>query len=458
MSLTDANRLTFDDALFETMGRALATPVITQTVWRFPTPLDRGALELFHARLARGPLDRMLVRARTPGARDRWTPGGGSGAGPLLLDHDLDAVAPWLAAHARTPIDPTTGPTWSLAYATFRGGTSALSFVTSHVVADGGLKLLALEAAATGADLPVLPLDAVAGLPVTLRDDLADALRQLGAAARALPSLVRRPRSGGVPGKPDDAQPGQPGQPDQRAAPLPRSAGDDAEPWTPPVVILDGDHADWERRAAADGGSVNSLVLAVCAELAAATGRVGPGDTLTVASPVSTRGERDLRSNASTGVGIPVMLEADGAVASLAAVRAAAREAYAALGDETRPDPLAAARALLPLLPDGLIRRLAPRWPAPLVLASNLGTLSDALLCPAGRRATSALNRSITPPTTRGAARRTGAGLSAWWTSTGETATFCVAGADPDAFPDVGTLREHAERVLRRRGLAPTSW
>lgn len=121
-------------------------------------------------------------------------------------------------------------------------------------------------------------------------------------------------------------------------------------------------------------------------------------------------------------------------------------------------DPLAAARALLPLLPDALIRRLAPSWPAPLVLASNLGTLPAGVVAPIGVAATSVLNRSITPPTTRGAARRTGAGLSAWWGSTGTTATLCVAGADPDAFPDVSSLCDHLDAVLRRRGLAPTSW
>jgi len=239
----------------------------------------------------------------------------------------------------------------------------------------------------------------------------------------------------------------------------PIASDDDGLLWTPPVAVVDLPAADWQRAADVDGGTANVLLLAVCAELAASVGRADPGQTIRVASPVSTRTVGDLRSNASTGVSVPVALDGSGRVSSLADLRVSARTAYAALQDQNAADdPLAAARALLPLVPDALVRRLAPSWPAPLVLASNLGALSPTLVAPTGTPAGSVLNRSITPPTSRGAARRTRAGLSAWWGTAGPTATLCVAGADPDAFPDIDTLQAHLDRVLDRRGLHGISW
>jgi len=241
------------------------------------------------------------------------------------------------------------------------------------------------------------------------------------------------------------------------ATPALEPRADDDDLWTPPVVVLDIPLADWRRAADAEGGTPNALMLGLCAELAASLGRADAG-TINIASPVSTRTAGDLRSNASTGVSIPVTLDGGGR-ASLAEVRASARTAYAALAHRhLEDDPLTVARALLPLLPDALLRRLAPGWRRPAVLASNLGTLSDAVVAPTGTAATSVLNRSITPPTTRGAARRTGSCLSAWWGATGTTATFCLAGGDPDASPDAAMLARHVAEVLARRGLAASSW
>ena len=447
MAHIDADRLTFDDTLFETMRRALGTPVVSQTVWRFAETLDLDALRRFHAGLTRGPLNRVLQRSPIPAARDRWV--AGSAVPQLELGDEVEDVLAWVGARAETPLDPEHGPTWALAYAPVTDGGSALSFVTSHVVADGSLKLLALEAAASGERLAVLPSGAVTARPrdvrAGVRSDLADALRQLSGAARALPGLVRRspPTSGGV----------------STAASPPTASDDDGLLWTPPVAVVDLPAADWQRAADVDGGTANVLLLAVCAELAASVGRADPGQTIRVASPVSTRTVGDLRSNASTGVSVPVALDGNGRVSSLAHLRVSARTAYAALQDQDpADDPLAAARALLPLVPDALVRRLAPSWPAPLVLASNLGALSPTLVAPTGTPAGSVLNRSITPPTSRGAARRTRAGLSAWWGTAGPTATLCVAGADPDAFPDIDTLQAHLDRVLDRRGLHGISW
>jgi hypothetical protein len=433
--------LTFDDALFDTMGRVLHAPVTTQTVWRFPKPLETQALARFHRGLSRGPLQRRIRRTWVPGARDRWVPH--DAVMPLRADPTLapDAVLAWVAAHAATPLDLERGPVWSLAYAPTADGGSAMSFVTSHVVADGSLKLRALEAAAVGDRLPVLP-EGRGGLPADLRD----AVGQWAGAARAVPSLLRSLRPIGSPTSARSV-----------AGVAPDS--DDDQPWTPPVVVFDVSEASWRGTAAAEAGSPNALLLAVCAEVTAALGAASPGATVRIASPLSTRGDGDLRSNASTGVTVPVTLSTDGRVVSLGEVRAAAREAYGALASRpAEDDPLAAARALLPLVPGWLVRRLAPSWPAPAVLGSHLGALPSGVVAPTGVAATSVLNRSITPPTTRGAARRTGSVLSAWWGSASGTATLCIAGANPDAAVDAETLRAGVAGVLRRRGLAWTSW
>jgi len=429
MSAASANRLTFDDALFATMRRALGVPVASQTVWRFDSALDAAAVERLQHHLAHGPLNRVAVRSAVPGARDRWVRG--SVTRPLeVAPQPLaeDEVMGWVEAHAATDLDPEHGPTWSLALARTTAGGSVLSFVTSHVVADGSLKLLALDAAGRGMQLARLPDDDLPDLQVRLRDDLADAAGQVAGAARGLAgAALRRSRPAPPPRPTPTVEPG--------------------EPSPPVVVVCDVPAQEWERVAGDGAGSANSLLVAACVESLLAAGWATPGDTVPVAMPVSTRREGDLRSNASTGVSVRVETAADGTVPSLADVRTASKAAFAALADGGRHDPLALARALLPLVPDALVRRLAPTWPVPLVLASNLGRVSPAVEAPCGVPASAVLNRAITQAPAR-------AGLSAWWGRTETTATLCVAAP----YGSAAALRTLVDGVLTRRGLTPSWW
>ncbi|MEP9383236.1 hypothetical protein [Nocardioides sp. KR10-350] len=447
-----ANRLTFDDALFLTMRRALGVPVVTQTVWRFDTEVAVEDVERFHRRLGHGPLNRVVVRSSVPGARDRWVRS--SVTAPLVVAPEpLEPgdVMDWVERHATLDLDPERGPTWSLAVARTTTGGSVLSFLTSHVVADGSLKLAALAAAAEGRELPRLPVDDLAAIQTPLREDLADAAGQAAAAVRGLVGACRARR--------DPA----PEEADQKGAapPIPPLVEGDDEPWRPATVVVDCPAVEWEAAAAAGGGTGNSLLAAVCVEVLLASGRVSAGEPVRTVLPVSTRGAGDLRSNATTGVTICVeTAEADGVgvVPSLARVRAAAKAEFTALSDGTRRDPLAAIRPLLQLVPDAVVRRAATSWPSPLVLASNLGRLSPALEAPVGVPARAVVNRAIYQRGTRNAARRSRAGLSAWWDRAGDTATLCVTGADPDVFPCADVLRSLVERVYARRGLTPSFW
>ncbi|MCO7241080.1 hypothetical protein, partial [Aeromicrobium sp. CnD17-E] len=147
-TVTEGNRLTLDDDLFVRAHRVLGIPVVNQTVWRFDRPLDPTGVERLDLGLREGPLARSIRRSRIPGARDSWV--ASSAGGPVeLATSPLQPgdVLAWAEERAAEPLDPWSGPTWSLATASTTDGGSVLSYLTPHVVCDGGAHVAALVAA-----------------------------------------------------------------------------------------------------------------------------------------------------------------------------------------------------------------------------------------------------------------------------------------------------------------------
>ena len=107
---------------------------------------------------------------------------------------------------------------------------------------------------------------------------------------------------------------------------------------------------------------------------------------------------------------------------------------------------------------DAIVAKLAASGSAPLCLCSNLGARGVALRTVGGVDATAVAMRSITQNTDVDLLRRTGGGVSAWWNESGERATLCVTGLDPDRFPSKEHLQGLVEAEFERWGLTPEFW
>lgn len=449
---TRANRLTYDDDLFLRARRALGIPLVNQTLWRFDTALDVAGVEAIRARLTTGPLARGVAAPRIPGARPRWVRS--SVAAPLHVEPDpvpADQVLAWADRMAAVDLDPVGGPGWALALARTEDGGALLSYLTSHVVCDGGAHLGAVIAAVEGTRVRRLPVDDPGLLQHRRRDDLRDVAHLARRSARGLVEARRVARG---PATALDAQ-------QSSDLPVPAPAADDDLPFTIPTVVVDCSADAWEETARRHGGTANTLLMAVSAELVVALGRAQPGRPVRVAVPVSLRGDDDLRSNATSGVSVAVPTElvaGVGRVTDLGAVRSALREQLSSLAAGTRRDVLEPLKPLLQMMPDRLLRRLARGNAAPLCLASNLGRLPTSYSQPTGTPPTSVMMRSVTQRVTRGMMRGTRGGITTWWSRHGDIATLSVVGLDPTHVPDADVLGAATLAVLARWGISARPW
>ncbi|MFC8798916.1 hypothetical protein ACFT2C_14365 [Promicromonospora sp. NPDC057138] len=456
---TATNRLTYDDDLFLRTRRVLGVAVVNQTIWRLPAPLDAAAVRALHRGLANGPLQRVVRPGRLPGARARWSASAVS-LDPVVESTPVpdDAVLGWADRQAQANLDPENGPTWALAAAPTASGGSVLSYVTSHVVADGGMHIGALQAAVAEATRAAGEA-AVRRLPKEgerIRTGLVADLRDAtGQARAAVGGLRKAARQGPVP--PLMAQ-----QSADRPRPEPRS--DDAQPAHPPIVVVDTDASTWHRAAHAGGGTANSLLIAVCTEILLAAGAATAGMPVRVSVPVSLRRKNDLRSNATSGVSIAVDTtvtpapERAGVVTDIGQIRASAAAEFRALTTGTRVDTLGPLKPLMQMVPDAVAKLAARDATAPLCLASNLGRLPATFAAPLGTSASSVLMRGVTQGLTRGRLRQMRGGLDSWWSEHDGVATLVVLGLDVDRLGEPGQVRAAIETVYARHGLPVRFW
>ena len=455
-------RLTYDDDLFLRMECVLGVPVVNQIVWRFDSAVPLDALESMWQLLATGPLDRSVRRSAVPGARDGWitarTP-----ADPVVIGHAIarDGIDLWIENEAAVTLDPIDGPAWRLSATSVDGGGTVVSLVGSHVVGDGGALTSAAAAALAGR---ATPDDFVRGgldhVPPrsSVRADIADGVGQIGAALSGVARALGRTAVDAVRSRTssDEVAAGStaPGPTPSRA--LAVTAAREGK-WVPSTVVVDCASGDWAAAAASRGGSSNSLLVAVVLGILTASGRVGPQDRVRVALPVSTRTPGDSRANATSGVSIHV----DGGQGyrdDLTAIRASSKQAFTDQADSTVTSVFELLKPLMQVLPDVVVAKLAASGSAPLCLCSNLGDRGARLRTIGGVDAAAVAMRSITQNTDVALLRRTAGGVSAWWNDSGDRATLCVTGLDPDAFPSKEHLRGLVEAEYTNWGLTPEFW
>jgi hypothetical protein len=471
-----SNRLTYDDDLFLRTRRVLGVDVVNQTVWRLPTPLDADAVRALHAALARGPLQRVVRPARVPGARARWD------VSEVTIDPTVEwahvpegGVLAWADRQAQqVRLDPENGPTWALAAAPTAGGGSVLSFLTSHVVADGGMHVGAINAAvaevaearaaagqagAADAAAPAATTRSPARIPIEgqrIRTGLVADFRDATVQARAVAGGLRRAlRQGPVPQL----------QAQQSAdRPMPAARPDDGQPAHPPMVVVDTDAGAWHAAAEAADGTANALLVAVCTEIVLAAGIATAGMPVRVSMPVSLRKKGDLRSNMTSGVSIAVDTTVTpgpprtGVVTDLTHIRTRSKTEFLALASGTRVDALSPLKPLMQMVPDAVAERAARNGTAPLCLASNLGRLPVAFAAPLGTPASSVLMRGLTQGLTRGRLRTMRGGLDSWWAEHNGVATLGVLGLDEDRLGTAEQVRAAITAVYTRWGLPVRFW
>lgn len=406
------HRLSVVDEMFLRSHRGLGTPIAMQGLWRFDGDLDDTLLTAVHDRLATGPLGRRVRRSAIPGARPYWV--ATSEAIPLVRHgRSIDDVFAWANAQA-TNLDPSRGPGWRLSTASTDDGGTVVSIVCSHVLSDARGLVLAVDRALTGAPEETSEYRRTS--------NWADAAHTWAMVARnfrprAVPHTEPRPRRGET----DVA--------DVAAA-----------------VDVSAEH--WDRAAAADGGTANSLFVAIVTGLLRSSGALPADASISAAVPIDKR--------ASTWIGNAMaMAQVDvGPQDGLAAIRTTARDAF------TRPmsGPPGIPDELLQVVPDRIAYLMARGSGERDVLCSNIGTVPQSLSMLGDRRSTGVAMRAVHPGLTPAHLRRLRTRLSGYLCRNGAVYTLTLVGLDPRHIASSPALVALADRELTRWGLRGRWW
>jgi hypothetical protein len=387
----------FDQTVF--LGeRATGATNLLQCVWIYNRAIDIDGLRQFHRDLQRGRLSRRIEPSPLPFGRHRWVaPKDQSALEIVATPQPREELDAWLDGQANTPLDAEHGPGWHLAVLPFTDGGAAVSLVISHCLSDGVGLCEALAGAATGRHDPInWPAAGSRRRWQALREDARQTARDIPGIGRAVVAAARvaRRNSGGA---------------GPAAAPLsepPVISGRADERITLPTATIFVDADEWDARAQSLGGTSNTLLAGLAAQLARRVGRIAPDGSVAVTLPVNERAAGDTRANAITNVDFTV--DPAPATTDLSGIRAAIKQALIRSQDETN------ARwqllHLAPLLPQWLVRR----WVgvsangAASVISSNLGAVNPAAHRPDGTDADHFVMKPLGPGVTKAVMHRLG--------------------------------------------------
>ncbi|ORV42613.1 wax ester/triacylglycerol synthase domain-containing protein [Mycobacterium conspicuum] len=388
------NRISFTDQVMFLAMRATGQESVMQGVWVYEHPVDFDGLRRFHRNLGNGVVGRRIEPSPLPFGRHRWVADVGPRPDMKIAEtpRPRAELSDWVDEQAQLPIDPEWGPTWSMGVLPLTDGSTAVSMVASHCVADGVGALAAIIDAATGniRDFGYPPPHSRSRLRTAALDgrqtvqDLPEVASALGKGIR---QAFRR--------RHDFAR-------SSESRPI-RSDGADCVVAVPSVSIY-VDLGDWDARAEALGGNSYSLVAGFAAKLAERVGRRRAADgAVTLNIPVSERTLDDTRANAVALFNIsldPTVVAKD-----LSGTRAALRQAVKTAREV--PDEALELLPLIPFVPKRAVRKLADvlfGFSADLpVSCSNVGDLPPEIACvdgtPAEYVALRGVDRRITQRT-----------------------------------------------------------
>ena len=360
-----------DQALFLAL-RGAGQEAVMQALWIYDHPIDLEGVKRFHRNLFGTLLARRIEPSPLPFGRHRWV-------SQPVTDSNFEIVATprprgelylWADEQVELPLDPESGPAWRLGVQPFTDGSTAVSLVISHCVADGAGSVLACTQASTGSirDLCYPPAGSRTRWRAVREDN-----RQLG---RDLPDIgrtLRRAVKVAVRRRGELARPRTPGSggaADRGTVRMPSASAFIAA-------------AEWNACAETLGGNSFSLVAGFAGKLAQRLNRVrGSDGMVTLKFPVSDRA--DLEDTGGNVVSIAnVRFDPDGVISDLAGTRTAIREGLKKAREV--PDEMIELLPLIPFLPKRGIAKVADAafgFSSDLpVSCSNFGTMPPAATC-----------------------------------------------------------------------------
>ncbi|MDT5315795.1 MAG: hypothetical protein QOE74_4815 [Mycobacterium sp.] len=434
-----------DQALFLGL-RATGQSAVTQIVWVYEHKIALEGVQRFHRDMGYGMAGRLIEPSILPFGRHRWVASTGPAA-PLRVASEPRPradLSDWIDECAQQPIDPEFGPSWHMGVLPMTDGSTAVSLVGSHCVADGGGALLTVYEAVLGQrrDLGYPPprsrtrRQALAADVRQTVNDVPELGRTLVAAARFLRSK-RKDR---------------PSVAAKTTPKLPNGAHTDAAVVVPAVaVIVPIEH--WDERAASVGGNSHSLLAALCARLAVHQGRELAGDgTVGLIVPVNDRTLEDTRANAVNLAYVRV--DPTKVTTDLSDTRAAIREALKAMRE--KPDEAMQLLPLTPFIPKVAVRRtadLAFGFTAQPVSCSNVGDLPFDVACLDGTPAEQVIMRGVDQHVTRRVLEERHGLLTVVCGRLDGKVSMTVVGYQPGAKNTKECLRERVTASLGELGL-----
>jgi len=334
-----------DQALFLAL-RGAGQEAVMQGLWIYRHPVDLDGVRRFHRNLFGTLLARRIEPSPLPFGRHRWVSQPFTDAN-LDLAHrprPRDEMYTWADEQVELPLDPEWGPAWRLGVQPFDDGTTVVSLVASHCVADGAGSFMAIAQASTGATRDL-------GLPRagsrTRRRAIREDLRQFRS---DLPEVVRTLRRAATVAVRRRAELG-------RSAPHRSATGTGSRTVRMPTVSAFIDATQWDLRAESLGGNSFSLVAGFAGKLAQRLHRARVSDgAVTLMLPVSERA--DLEDTGGNVVSIAhVSFDPGPVTADLSGPRAAIREGLKNARDV--PDEVMELLPLIPFLPRRGIARIA---------------------------------------------------------------------------------------------------
>ncbi len=366
------NVLPYTDQALLLALRGAGQEAVIQIIWGYDHAVDLDGVRRFHRDFGRGLVGRLIERSPVPFGRHRWVsaPGPQTGLDIATNPRPRTELYDWADEQVELPLDPEWGPGWRLGVQPFTDGTSAVSLVCSHTVADGGGLVASVIAAITGQgrdfDYPPARSRTVPrGVLEDLRQFAADVPEIGRTLVKAAKVATRRRDELVAPG-----------------APAPKGTGGRGECVTTAsaTAIVDIEH--WDERANSLGGNSFSLIAGFAGKLAENLGRTrATDDAVTLMIPVSERGDlEDTGGNMVTIAHVsfdpvPVAKDLSGARAAIKQGITTARQ---------KPDEMVELLPLIPFLPRramGRIADMAFAFSADLpVSCSNMGEVPDVLL------------------------------------------------------------------------------
>ncbi len=365
-----------------------------QAVWVYEHAVDFDGLKRFHRNYGHGLLGRRIERSPLPFGRHRWV----SSEGP---QSDIDIaecprpraeLSDWADERAQLPIDPEWGPGWHFGVVPLTDGSTAISLVMSHCLADGIGVLAAIADAVKGniRDFGYPPPSSRTRRRAVVSDarQTVQGVPEVARALVAAAKLAFRRRH--------DIARSKASRPTAILA-----DGADCNVVVPAITIyIDLDN--WDTGAKTRGGTSYSLVAGFAAKLGERMGRRRAGDgAVTLNIPISDRTQDDTRANAVSLANVSV--DPTQVTTDLSGIRVAIRQGLKTAREV--PDPALQLLPLTPFIPKRAVKRGADvmfGFAADLpVSCSNLGDLDPTIGRPDGTDAEYVMLRGVDRHVTR---------------------------------------------------------